>query len=286
MTLTRLIVGCGYLGQRVAALWHARGDRVVATVRSAPAASTLRALGIEPVVCNVLDPRSLAALPRADTILYSVGYDPAGGASRREVAVVGLLNALTARPCCGRFIYTSSTGVYGGTDGEEVDEETPAAPVDDSGRILLEAEQTLLSRLPEAIILRLAGLYGPGRVPSVDRLRSGELPGDPDAWLNLIHVDDAAAAVLAAAERGVPGRIYNVCDGRPVRRRDFYDFAAKLLGLAPPRFIGGTTSRRPGLSRRVSSRRAFQELDLRPAYPTFEEGLAALCAVARQHADG
>src|SRR5207244_2422881 len=166
-----------------------------------------------------------------------VGRDHHSARSMREVYVTGLENVLQKLPPPGRFIYISSTGVYGQSAGEAVDEEAVTDPADESGRVVLDAERMLRRRLPEAIILRLAGIYGPKRLIRGEALRSGEpIIGDPDRLLNLIHVDDAAAAVLAAEERGWPGRVYNISDDAPIERREFYRYLAQLLHTAEPGF--------------------------------------------------
>jgi nucleoside-diphosphate-sugar epimerase len=194
-SVDRLIIGCGYLGERVARRWLSAGLRVAALTRSR--AAHLAEQGIEPVVGDVLDP--LPKLPQARTVLYAVGFDRSVGADMRDVYVQGLANVLQALPEPERFLYVSSTGVYGDAEGGEVDEEMSIDPGDESGRVVAEAEALLRDRLPEAIILRFAGIYGPGRLMRADTLRSGQpIPGDPEQWLNLIHVEDGADAVLAA----------------------------------------------------------------------------------------
>jgi nucleoside-diphosphate-sugar epimerase len=278
----KLIVGCGYLGSRVAARWVAAGHRVFATTRRPGRTGDLRQLGLLPIVCDVLDLSSLHSLPPATTVLYAVGFDrggpgvpPGGGPSMRQVYVEGLGNVLAALSGrIGKFLYISSTGVYGQDDGGEVDESSPAEPADDSGRVVRDAEEVLRARLPSAVVLRFAGIYGPGRLLArADALRRGELlAGDGERWLNLIHVEDGAAAVLAAEEKGRPGEVYNVCDDRPVRRREFYDRLAQLLGAPAPRFGPGVQARRSA-NRRVVNRRLREELGLDLRYPSLEEGL-------------
>src|SRR6478609_1277397 len=110
-----LILGCGYLGRRVAARWVAAGRRVAALTRRNPAA--LAALGVEPVVGDVLDPATLRHLPRAATVLYAVGMDRSQGKTMHEVYVNGLRHVLGTIPRPDRFVYVSSTSVYGQTDG-------------------------------------------------------------------------------------------------------------------------------------------------------------------------
>src|SRR5262245_11805992 len=210
------VIGCGYLGRRAGERWRAAGRTVSALTRSAARAEELRAAGFEPVVGDVTDRDSLR-FAQADTVLYAVGLDRAAGKSIREVYVGGLANVLAVLPQPRRFVYVSSTSVYGQTDGEEVDETAATEPVEESGRVVLEAERLLRERLPEAIILRFAGIYGPGRLLRRAAVETGEpLATDPQKRINVIHVEDGARAVLAAAERGAPGATYNVADGCPV----------------------------------------------------------------------
>jgi nucleoside-diphosphate-sugar epimerase len=109
-----LVVGCGYLGRRVAALCRAQGREVAVTTRRSEGADEFRGLGLEPVVCDVLDPESLKKLPTAGTTVYCVGFDRSAGRSMRQVYVDGLRNVLyTPAVQAGSLIYVSSTGVYG-----------------------------------------------------------------------------------------------------------------------------------------------------------------------------
>jgi nucleoside-diphosphate-sugar epimerase len=272
-----LVVGCGYLGRRVAERWRAEGRRVFATTRRPERAAELAERGLEPVVCDVLRPDSLRALPAADTVVYCVGLDRAAGVPMRVVYVDGLANVLGELAgrqggAPGRFVYVSSTGVYGQADGSEVAETAATEPAEESGRVVLEAERLLRERLREAVVLRFAGIYGPGRLLRSQALRAREaIAADPEGWLNLIHVEDGAAAVVAAAERGRPGAVYNICDDRPVRRRDFYAQLARLLGAPPPCFAPPPPHE--WVNRRVVNRRLREELGMALRYPSYEEGL-------------
>jgi nucleoside-diphosphate-sugar epimerase len=273
-----LVVGCGYLGTRVAALWRAEGRRVFATTRGR--ADELRRLGVEPVVCDLVTGTGLGALPAVATVAYCVGFDRGPGLTMRDVYVRGLENVLARLPAPARFVYVSSTGVYGQTGGEEVDETAATEPAEESGRVVLEAETLLRSHLPGAIVLRFAGIYGAGRLLRRQAIERGEpLVGDSEKWLNLIHVDDGAAAVVLAAAQGTPGGVYNVCDHRPVRRREFYAELSRALGAPPPRFVSPAPGGPPPPHERANRRIVNRKLALALCYPTFIEGLKS-CVTA------
>jgi nucleoside-diphosphate-sugar epimerase len=276
--VNKLLFGYGYLGQRIANLWLEQGHRVIATTRSEATAQTMRQLGIEPVVCDVLDPKSLQGLPAAETVVHCIALDRTSGQTMRQVYVEGLDNVLSSLPGGGRFIYVSSSSVYGQVNGEEVDEEAPTDPLEESGKIVLEAERRLKQTLPDAITLRFAGIYGPGRLLRRRTLEKNEpIVGDPDKWLNLIHADDGARAVLAAEAHGAPGRIYNVADDLPVRRRDFYNALARSLNVSRPTFVLPTPPlpNHERANRRISNRRIHDELKMNLQYPSYEVGLPA-----------
>jgi nucleoside-diphosphate-sugar epimerase len=269
-----LIVGCGYLGRRVAARWVEAGRRVAALTRRN--ADPLRAAGIEPITGDVLDPRTLQALPSASTVLYAVGLDRAAGKSMRDVYVTGLSNVLDTLPPCRQFVYVSSTGIYGQTSGEWVAETDPAEAADESGTVVREAERLLRSRRPDAIILRFAGIYGPDRLLRKQPLLRGEpLVGDADKWLNLVHVADGAAAVLWAESHAATGQTYNIADGTPVPRRDFYTYLAELLHA--PRAAFDHRPEPGAANRRIDAGRV-RALGWAPAYPSYREGLTAAVA--------
>jgi nucleoside-diphosphate-sugar epimerase len=279
--MIKLILGCGYLGRRVADRWRVLGHEVLGVVSHAEHARQIAAAGILPILADVTEPATLRALPPAETALYCVGYDPAGRKSRREVYVEGLGNVLRAlAPVTRRIIFISSTGVFGEAGGEWLDEESPCRPAREAARALLAAEQQLLAHpLGDlAVVLRLAGLYGPGRLPQAVEIRSGRpLTAAERCWVNLIHVDDAAAVVVAAEARARPPRTYLVSDGHPVQRREYLGRLAELLGAPPPVFCPGkpASSGRGAGQKRVRNTRMLAELGVRLLYPSYREGLAA-----------
>ncbi|QDU21665.1 NAD-dependent epimerase/dehydratase family protein [Urbifossiella limnaea] len=273
-----LVVGCGYLGRRVAARWVAAGRRVAAVTRRNTA--ELRALGVEPVIADVTDPASLTAVPRAAVVLYAVGMDRAAGHTMRDVYVGGLRNVLAALPAASRFVYVSSTSVYGQTDGGFVDEASPTEPTEEAGRVVLDAERLLHARQRDAIVLRLAGLYGPDRLLRKQPILRGEpLVGDADRWLNLVHVEDAADAVVAAVDRADLGATYTIADDGPTRRRTFYTLLAELLNAPPAAFDERPEPDVP--NRRILNKRARAEIGWAPRFPSFREGLPAAVRESR-----
>ena len=246
--MTKLIFGCGYLGQRVAQQWREAGEDVVVVSRNHERAERFKTEGYGAVVADVTQHTTLVGLPVAETALFAVGFDRSAGKSIEEVYAGGVRNVLAALPSdTGRFIYISSTGVYGDALGKWIDEQTPPDPQRDGGRASLAAEQALTESpfASRGIILRLGGIYGPGRIPFLDKLRAGEpIPAHSEGHLNLIHVDDAAAVMVLAADEptsnrgGAPAtpRIYCVCDGQPVQRGDYYREVARRIGVVEPEF--------------------------------------------------
>jgi nucleoside-diphosphate-sugar epimerase len=286
--VTTLIIGCGYLGQRVGSLLRDRGEGVFGTVRSDLRAAEIARLGIEPVIADVLRPDTLSALPGADRVFYCVGFDRAAGATMRAVYVDGLNNVLD---CLGssltRLVYASSTGVYGQNDQEWVDEESPACPRHESGRVCLEAERCLREWAPfrqaAVVVLRFAGLYGPGRLVRRSILERGEpIPGDPSKFLNLIHIDDAARAAAAALAVPEPEPLYLVGDDRPVTREEYYARMAAALRAPEPRFEPsasvGLEAARDATNKRIKNERMKRGLIPTLQYPDITTGLAAAVA--------
>jgi nucleoside-diphosphate-sugar epimerase len=195
----------------------------------------------------------------------------------QDVYVTGLANVLATLPTPRSFVYVSSTSVYGQTDGSTVTESSPTEPVEESGQVVLAAEGVLRARLPTATILRFAGIYGPGRIlRKADLLNGKPLLGDAEKWLNLIHVDDGAAAVLAAA--GHPGETFNVSDDKPVSRRAFYSHAAELLNAPPARFEPGPSTR-GDTNRRIDNANGKRVLGWSPRFRDYRAGLVD--AIAR-----
>ena len=284
--MRKLILGCGYLGMRVARLWRGQGAQVEAVTRSAERARTLENEGLIPITGDVLSPASLPRLDPYETVLYAIGYDRRSGTSMRDVYVQGLRNTLQASGGLpGRFIYISSTGVYGDVGGDWIDESTPCRPSREGGKICLEAEQELAAHplFARSIVLRVAGLYGPGRLPRKQELIAGETIAAPQAGaLNLIHVEDAASVVLAAEQQAPLPSLYLVSDGTPVERGEYFRALADLLNAPPPRFQEPApqmpAAQRALADKRIDNTKMLRELGVTLQYPNYRAGLAAIVA--------
>jgi len=284
--MRNLIIGCGYLGSRVAAAWLEQGHEVNVLTRSRERAGEFRQQRLRPVVGDVTRPASLESLPAADAVLYAVAWDRSGGQSRRQVLIDGLECVLDAlSDTVRKLVFISSTSVYGQTSGELVDEDSDCNPKTENGRICLEAERRVAdfaARHPatQTVILRLAGIYGPNRLlQRVAAVRAAEpIAGRPDAWLNLIHVEDAVSTVLGAVESNSSHTTWLVSDGHPVQRRTYYEMLARFLAAPAPRFEASPeadTTRTHGLNKRCVNLRMLAELGVPLKFPRFEDGLRA-----------
>lgn len=268
-----LIAGCGDLGLRAAALLLAAGHRVHGLRRSPPAAAPA---GLQWHAADLTRPATLDTLPADIThLLYAVTPGGRNEAAYRAVFIDGL-QALTRRlaPSLQRIVFASSSAVYGEHHGGWVDEATPVAPLGFNGRVLAEAEQWLAALPLETVSLRLAGLYGPGRLSLLDRLRRGEAraPREPVHWANRMHADDAAAALAHLLALPDPAPTYIGCDDTPLPLRDLYQALADLLGA--PAVPEGAAPAAVGSKRLSNGRLKASGFDLR--WPDSRAGYAAL----------
>ncbi len=232
------------------------------------------------------DRRTLTRLPNCKQVLVAVAYDSTAGYSRKTSQVQGLSNLLDSISSDSHVVYISTTGVYHQTDGSWVDEFSTARPTMPGGHRICGLKALLRRRWqPAHTILRLAGIYGPGRVPLARQIAAGKpIDAGADGYLNLIHVEDAATAVLNAWWRrsthgSLPLSLYAVADDLPVLRRDFYyQTVAKPLGVATPRFTSpsGSLSARSASNKRIWNRRLHRDLIDRLRYPTYISGLESM----------
>jgi nucleoside-diphosphate-sugar epimerase len=281
-----LILGCGYVGRRLARQLRCEGAVVTGVVRSAESAKKLRALGVCAIEADLDAPTPIPPLPTAGAELYYFMPPPGNGEGdprlRRMLATIDR----TALPA--RIVYISTSGVYGDCHGDWVDETHALSPATPRARRRLDAE-TALREWSETtgvpiVILRVPGIYGPGKLP-LERLRQ-RLPLLREAdspYTNRIQFDDLIAVCRAAMQRGQPGAAYNVSDGQPSNMTDYFNRIADRTGLPRPPVIGreDIDALNPGMrgfmeeSKRLDNRRMREELGVELRYPTLEAGLEA-----------
>ncbi len=278
--MNRLVLGCGYLGLRVARLWKSQGDEVYAVTRCQNNAELMKQEGIIPLIADITEPKSVSRLPKTDTVLFSVGMDRKKYDSVHNVYVNGLKNVLSGiSEVPSQFIYISSTGVYGNFDGAWIDENSPTAPAREGGKACLAAEEILRNGrfAAQSCILRFAGIYGPQRVPTKALIESQQWKKiSSDGFLNLIHVDDGANIIQKVAERAIAGEIFNVSDGNPPKRKEYYQFIAEQLGLPEipwKETEAANENTRSGSNKRVSNKKLVGQLGNLFHYENFQMGL-------------
>ncbi len=285
-----VIIGAGYAGLRLARLLRERAPLVV-TTGSATRSTSLRDAGLDARQWDLdrQDPAPLDAAEVSGAVLHY--HVPPAAHGTNDVRMTHALAALRGFP--HRIVYLSTTGVYGDAGGARVDEDTPPAPQAARGQRRLAAETALRAwceaRGVEWTILRVPGIYGPGRLP-IERLRRGdpvlrECEAGPG---NRIHVDDlVAVCVLAGGHPGAADRIFNVGDGNGASSTQYFTRLAELIGLpAPPQLPRADVQRRVsaeawsflGPSRRVDTARVHRELGFVPRYASLDEGLRACLA--------
>lgn len=286
---TLLIVGCGDVGLRVAALLRGRW-RLLALTSSAARVGELRAAGVQPLVGNLDEPATLARLAGLSDAVLHLAPPPAQG--RSDPRSANLLHALARKGRVQRIVYGSTSGVYGDCGGALIEETRAVNPATDRARRRVDAESRLrwYGRAfgARVTLLRIPGIYASDREGGHPRERLARgtpvLAPEADVYTNHIHADDLARACVAALHRGLPQRVLHVCDNTTLKMGDYFDLAADLCGMARPRRIGIEQARAElspmqlsfmGESRRLSNARLKRELRLRLRYPTVSQGLLA-----------
>ena len=282
-----LIIGCGDIARRALPELQKR-YRVSALARSREPA--LEAAGVELIEGDLDVPDSLAFLAgRAECVVHLA--PPAEGGAL-DVRTRNLVAAL-ASPCKSgamlphRFVYISTSGVYGDCGGDFVDETRPLNPRTARARRRLDAERTLTEwggrDAVEIVILRVPGIYASDRLP-LARLKRGTpaLREEEDGYTNHIHADDLAGVLVAALESPHARGVYNASDDSQMKMGDWFDLVADRAGLARPQRVSRIEAERvigPELlsfmneSRRLVNRRMKEELGVRLCYPTVADGV-------------
>jgi nucleoside-diphosphate-sugar epimerase len=275
--------GIGYCSQRL--IQREPWIEASGTARTTASVAALRCLGIEAYRFDGENPEAgvEGALKKAEAIVVSIPPREAAGAPLERFA-----SAIAAAPALRRIVYYSTIGVYGDHSGAWIDETGATLTRTERGRARLadEARWTAAAqaREIEPDILRLAGIYGPGRNALVNlRRREARRIVKPGQVFNRAHVDDIAEISRLVLTRGLNGEIWNVADGEPAAPQDVVAYAAELLDVEPPAeepFNEATLSPMArefyADNKRISAAKAKDKLGFAPAYPTYREGLKAL----------
>ncbi|HWN95197.1 MAG TPA: SDR family oxidoreductase [Methylomirabilota bacterium] len=291
-----LIVGCGYVGLPLGRELARVGHDVSGIRLHADGSGELRRAGINPIVADITSPQCFEALRgHFDWVINTLSSNKGGADEYRAVYFEGTARLVKwlSTQAVTRYVYTSSTSVYAQTDGSVVTEESPTEPESETSRMLIKTEDLLRAATRDdkfpAVILRVAGIYGPERGHLFQEFLRGEarMAGDGSRWLNMIHCDDVVRAIIAALELGEPGEIYNVADDEPVTQREFFSWLSDRLPMPIPPITGETESRprkRTVTNKRISNRKLRLALGCELKYPTFRQGYSA--EIARLQAAG
>lgn len=287
-----LTLGCGYVGATLGTKLQMLGHEITGVVRTPESAKALQASGFKVRIadCSIPKEAVTACEGEFDVVVFAISSK---GSDYQCTYVQGMQNVLSAfskgEKLPRLFFYTSSTSVYTQTDGEWVDENSPCQPLHENGKFLLQTEQ-LLSQAAKnrfsTYILRLSGIYGPGRHAMVDKLRAGieALPGDGLHWINQIHRDDVVSAIIHLISKfegqnsKFESRILNISDHEPIVQHDYVAWLCERLNRPVPSYNPKqkVVSRRGHSfqpNRRISTR-ALCKTGWTPIYPSFREGLA------------
>ena len=280
------IAGCGYIGERIARLYSESGADVTCMVRSPEHAASLEAAGLATLISSLDDPDDILPLNPGGATLFYLVPPPGGGIVDRRARNFITRIPETAKP--EKIVYMSATSVYSGSSGETITEESPAVPESAMGKRRLDAEFAFreygaANNVP-VVILRVSGIYGPGRLPLM-QISQGQplLREDESGPSNRIHADDLAAICIAAARDGADGDIFNISDGSPSSMTSYFNACADALGL--PRQPQVSMSEASlvmtplmfsyvSQSRIIDNRRMLKLLKIKLRYSNMYEGLA------------
>ncbi len=265
-----LLCGHGYLGQAISRDFLAAGWEVTALSRTGNPGAAVRE-----IACDIGSAADIATLDAApDFIVHCASSGRGGPEAYRAVYLEGSRNLLAAFPGVP-LLFTSSTSVYAQTDGSEVTEESRAEPERETGKILRETEDLVLSG--GGIVTRLSGIYGPGRSVLLGRFLAGEavIEEDGSRYFNQIHRDDAAAAILRLGGERAPA-LYNLSDSRPLTQLECYRGLAEIFARPLPPSCPRDPDRKRGWTHKRVSSAKLRATGWTPAYPCFLDAAAAI----------
>lgn len=271
-----LIVGCGDLGSAVAVLLHQAGHQVVGVRKSAQPLP----LKMQTVQLDITSPTAVSAVEffKPEIILYCVAATAQDDENYYQHYVLGLQHVLAAQainPNLKHVFFVSSTRVYGQQTDELLDEATPAKANDFGGYRLLEAEQELKNINCSSTVLRLSGIYGPGRLYLVNMAKDPARWPHHNQYSNRIHRDDAAGFIAYLVELVLNGQavqpLYIVTDSMPTAQYDVLNWLARRLHVPHQ----ADTSTTPKQGKRLSNQRLLAS-GYQLKYPNYQVGYSEL----------
>ena len=264
-----LLIGHGYLGQALTQRFRATGWQVTAVSLTG---------GTDTLACDVADAQAVAALGASPDFIIHCAASGRGGAEAYErVYVRGCRNLLESFPSVP-LLFTSSSSVYAQTDGSVVTEASPTLPERDTGQLLLDSERLTLAG--GGTVVRLSGIYGPGRSVILRKFLSGEavMEDTGERFLNQIHRDDAVCAIhhLASGGSGYRGEVFNLSDATPLTQRVCYQHLSALFERPlPPSATLDLTRKRGWTHKQVSSAK-LQASGWQPQFASFLDAVQAI----------
>ncbi len=274
-----VIAGCGYLGEAAAGFFLSAGWRVCGLCGSEESVRRLEGFPFPVLARDISQPLGeVGEWRQPDLLIHCASSGRGGEEVYRAVYLEGLKNLIAAYDP-RRVLFTGSTSVYAQVDGGVVMEDSEAEPDRATGRILLEAEGVVLAA--GGTVARLSGIYGPGRSVLLRKFLEGTavLEAGGGRWINQIHRDDAARALVALAD--APAGIYNVSDNTPATQREVYGWIAGQLGRPlPPEGPADTARKRGWTSKRVDNAK-LRATGWLPVYPSYRDALRVLVEAIR-----
>ena len=264
-----LIVGCGYVGEATADLFYSSGWSVEGWVHSKESAGRL---SFKPYSVHAIDITQSGEIARHaeafDAVIHCASSRGGDVETYRQIYLNAARHLRESFPKA-IILFTSSTSVYAQRDGSWVSEESATEPVQETSRILLEVEKSILTK--GGIVARLAGIYGPRRSALLSKLLNGIATIDPnnDRFVNQVHRDDIALALFVLLSREAPSQIYNVVDDQPILHSECYRWLAQKLNRPLPPVRESKQPRKRGDTNKRVSNAKLRRFGWTPAYPTF-----------------
>jgi nucleoside-diphosphate-sugar epimerase/8-oxo-dGTP pyrophosphatase MutT (NUDIX family) len=273
---TAVVAGCGFVGLEIARGLHQHGWDVTGCTHSQESAERLASEPFPIRACDISDAHQVEAnltdLVGTDALIHCASSGKGGADAYRNVYLNGAkhLNAFLVPKL---LAYTGSTSVFTQTNGETVTEDSPATPTSETGQLLLETEKHILAF--GGLVLRLGGIYGPARSVLLRKFLDGTavVEGDGNRWINQIHRDDAAAAMVHAVHHGLRG-LFNVVDDHPVTQRELYAHLADHFSKPLPPDGPVNLNRKRGWTHKRIANAKLKATGWAPRYPSFFQALA------------